>query len=128
MTYSALGVPSTQTLPLVKDSVSKAVKTQDGFTYCGAREYSITTNSSSNYSNVLGLNTTTNILTLGLPETALKHIDDYIIEIMVKLKDYPTVFATKTFTAHVTDCVVISVNKTVVDDQFYNVYTPQIQF
>jgi hypothetical protein len=67
-----------------------------------------------------------NVLTLGLSATALKDIGNYTIEIMVKLTDYPTVYTTTTFKAHVTDCIVTSLNKTVVDGQFYNVYTPQI--
>ena len=113
MTYSALGVPRTQTLA-VKDSVSE--KVGDGFTYCGAREYAIATTPSSYYTKVLSFDTSTNVFTLGLPATALTDIGFYTIEITVKLKLYPTITKTATFIAHVTDCVVTSLVKTLVTD------------
>ena len=75
----------TQTLA-VKDSVSEAVGNSDGFTYCGAREYAITTTPSSYYTKVLSFDTSTNVFTLGLPATALTDIGSYTIEITVKLK------------------------------------------
>ena len=89
MTYSALGVPFTQTLA-VKDSVSLLAGNRDGFTYCGAREYAIATTPSSYFTKVLSLDSSTKILTLGLPETALTDIGSYTIEIIIKLKDYPS--------------------------------------
>jgi len=67
MTYSVSAVPSTQTLPVVKDSVSRLAGNKNGFDYCGAREYSITAAAPSNYANVLDLDTSTNIITVGLP-------------------------------------------------------------
>lgn len=76
MTYSALGLPSNQTLTL-KDSISIAVGKKDGFTYCGAREYAISTNPPTYYSNVLQL--AGNVLTLGLPTSTLADIGDYEI-------------------------------------------------
>ena len=63
-----------------------------------------------------------------MPATALTDIGKYTIEIMVKLTDYPIVFAKTIFTAYVTDCVIILLKKTPVEGQSYNVYTPQIQF
>jgi len=112
----------------VNDTVSLLAGNLDGFTYCGAREYAITNSPSSYYTAVLGLDTSTNILTLGLPATAVTDIGSYMIVIMVKLKDYPTITETTTFLVHVIDCVVNSLVKPSVNDQLYNIYNPQIQF
>ena len=79
MTYSALGVPRTQTLPAVTDSVSKVAGNKNGFYYCGSREYSVTAANPSNYVNVLSLDKGTDVLTLGLPATALTDIGSYTI-------------------------------------------------
>ena len=128
MTYSALGVPRTQTLPAVTDSVSKVAGNKNGFNYCGSREYSVTAATPSNYVNVLSLDKGTNAFTLGLPQTTQQYVGVYTIEIMLKLTEYPTIIATKTFTVQVTDCVVTSLAKTSVIDQKYNIYTPDTQF
>ena len=37
MTHSVFGVPNTQTLSAVKDSVSKVAGDKHGYTHCGAR-------------------------------------------------------------------------------------------
>ena len=65
MTHSVFGVSSTQTLSAVKDSVSKVAGNKSGYDSCGAREYFISTTPSSYYSNVLSLDTSTNVITLG---------------------------------------------------------------
>ena len=128
MTHSVFGASSTQTLPAVKDSVSLVAGDFGGFTHCGAREYYISTTPASYYDKVISLDTTTNVLTLGLPATALTDVNDYTIEVTVRLVDYPTVTNTATLTAHVTDCQVTSLTRAVVSDQYYDVYTPEIQF
>ena len=129
MYHSALGTPATQTLPvIVQDSVSKVAGNQNGYDHCGLRVYSISTLPTTVYSNVLSLNSANNELTLGLVSTGLSDIKTYAIEITIKLQAYPTVTATATFTAHVTDCVVLSLAITPVADQAYNIYTPQISF
>ena len=44
------------------------------------------------------------------------------------LTNYPTVTTTATFNAYVTDCVLTTLTTTPVNDQYYDIYTPQIQF
>ena len=124
MTHSVFGASSTQTLLAVQDSVSKVVGNFDGFTHCGAREYFISTTPSTNYDKVLSLDTSTNLLTLGLPATALIDVNSYAIEITMRLVNYPTIIKTATFTATVTSCVVTSLAKTAVSSQYYDIYTP----
>ena len=128
MTHSVFGVSSTQTLPAVKDSVSKIAGDLGGFTHCGAREYYISTNPASYYDKVISLDTTTSVLTLGQSTTALTDVNTYTIQIKIRLVNYPTVTKTATLTAHVTNCQVTSLTKTTVSDQYYDIYTPQIQF
>ena len=91
MTHSVFGISSTQTLSAVKDSVSKVAGNKNGYDYCGAREYFISTTPSSYYSNVLSLDTTTNILTLGLPPTALTDVGTYTILVTMRLTIYPSI-------------------------------------
>lgn len=91
MIYNLLGASSTQVLPAVKDSVSKVEGNQDGYDYCGARDYAIATATPSNYANVITFDANTKVLTLGLPETKSVDVGDYTIEIIVKLKEYPTI-------------------------------------
>ena len=79
MTHSVLGVSATQTLPVVKDFVSKVVGNFDGVTHCGERVYSIGKVTPSNYANVLSLKTSTNVITLGLPSTTMADVGDYTI-------------------------------------------------
>jgi len=124
MTHSVFGASSTQTLPAVKDSVSKVVGNFDGFTHCGAREFFISTTPPTYYDRVLSLDTSTNVLTLGLPATDLTDVKSYAIEITIRLANYPTITKTATFTATVTSCVVTSLAKTAVSSQYYNIYTP----
>ena len=127
MTHSVFGASSTQTLSAVQDSVSKVAGLKNGYDYCGAREYFIT-NTLSYYANVLSLDTSTNVLTLGQSTTALTDVNTYTIQIKIRLVNYPTVTKTATLTAHVTSCQVTSLTKTTVSDQYYDIYTPQIQF
>ena len=124
MTHSVFGASSTQTLLAVKDSVSKVAGDLGGFTHCGAREYFISTIPSTYYDKVLSLNTSTNVLTLGLPVTALTDVNSYAIEITMRLVNYPTITKKATFTATVTSCVVTSLAKTAVSSQYYDIYTP----
>ena len=128
MTHSVFGASSTQTLSAVQDSVSKVAGLKNGYDYCGAREYYISTTPSSYYEKVLSLDTSTNVLTLGLSTTALTDVNTYSILITMRLVNYPTVTKTATLTAHVTNCQVTSLTKTTVSDQYYDIYTPQIQF
>ena len=128
MTHSVFGISSTQTLSAVKDSVSKVAGNKNGYDYCGAREYFISTTPSSYYSNVLSLDTSTNVITLGLPATALTHVGTYTIVITMRLVNFPTTIKTATLTASVTNCVVTSLTKTAISAQYYNIYTPEIHF
>ena len=121
MTHTVFGASVTQSLPAVKDSVSYTAG--NGSSYCGEREFTITAATPSKYDNVLSLDKSTNVLTLGLPATALKDLGTYKIEIAVKLKDYPAVMKKTTFTVLVTDCVVTSFEKTFVRGQKYNINT-----
>ena len=68
------------------------------------------------------------MLTLGLPETNITEVNTYTIQITIRLVEYPTITATSTFKAHVTNCQVTSLMKTAVIAQYYNIYTPPIQF
>jgi len=76
----------------------------DGYTYCGAREYYISTTPSSYYVKVLSLDTFANELILGLPATTLTDVNTYTIQVTVRLASYPTVTKTASFTASVTNC------------------------
>ena len=128
MTHSVFGVSSTQTLSAVKDSVSKVAGNKNGYDYCGAREYFISTTPSSYYSNVLSLDTSTNVITLGLVPTALSDVGTYTIMITMRLVNFQTITKTATFIASVTNCVVTSLTKTAISAQYYDIYTPNIQF
>ena len=66
--------------------MSKVAGDQQGYSFCGAREYAIATGYPSSYAKVLSLDTSTNVLTLGLAGTTLSDVGDYTIEITVKLK------------------------------------------
>ena len=124
MTHSVFGISVTQTLFSVKDSISKVAGSKNGFDFCGAREYYISTAPSSYYVKVLSLDTSTNILTLGLPDTALTDVNTYTIQITVRLTNYPTITETATFKAFVTDCQVTSLARTALSAQYYDIYTP----
>ena len=100
----------------------------NGFDHCGDRVFDITTVPSSYYDQFLDLDPSTEVLTLGLPATALTDVGSYTIEITMWLVSYPTVTTTTTFTAYVTDCVVTALTTTPVVAQNYDVFTPQIQF
>ena len=128
MTFSVFGTPDTQTLPTIHDSVSKIAGNNDGFTHCGSRQWAITTTPTSYYSNYLSLDTSTDVLTLGLTGTTHSDVNSYTIEVTTSLTSYPGVTASATFTATVTDCVVTALSMTAVTAQSYNVYTPSITF
>ena len=108
--------------------MSKVAGNLDGFGHCGDRSFSITTTPTSYYEKVLSLDSSTNILTLGVAATGLTDVKTYTIVVKMWLVNYATVSTTATFTASVTNCVVTGLSTTAVASQSYNIYTPQIQF
>lgn len=65
MSRSVKQMPSSQKLVKPQDSVSQSYGNLDGFTYCGPREFQITTEPSSIYSNFLNLDHTFDTFTYG---------------------------------------------------------------
>lgn len=130
MTMPVLGASDVLILDpnAVSDSVSLLAGNQDGYSHCGDRVFSITANSDASYTDVLELDVVTHTLTLGLAGTTFGHEGDYSIEIEMRLKDYPTVKTTATFTASVTACEIETLTPTSIDSEYYDVYTPSISF
>ena len=63
-----------------------------------------------------------------MPGTTFGHENAYSIEITVTLQDHPTITTTATFTATVSPCEVSTLTPTTIASQYYDVYTPLIQF
>jgi hypothetical protein len=112
MSHSVFGASSTQTLSDVKDSVSKVAGNQNGFDYCGQRDFVIATIPSSYFSKVLAFDSSTKMIILGLPVTTKSDVKSYTIAIKIWLTNYPTVTTTATFYAHVTDCELTALTTT----------------
>lgn len=101
MTYTLFEASETQILPDLMDTVSQLAGNQDGFSFCGARQYSISTTPASSYSNVLELDAVTKTLTLGLAGSTYGDENDYTIEITVALASDTLIKTTASFTASV---------------------------
>lgn len=126
MHRSVKQTPAWQKLLDPTDSVSRNYGNQDGFQYCGLREFEIKTLPTTYYSNFLNLDPATNTLTYGTQSQA--DVGVYDLEIRAYLVDYPNVELVKPFRVEIIWCQVTDLDLTPVPKQVYDVYTPAIQF
>ena len=102
MSRSVKQMPSSQKLVKPQDSVSQSYGNLDGFTYCGPREFQITTEPSSIYSNFLNLDSTFDTFTYG--SNLQSDVGVYDLKMRVYLLNYPDVELEKTFKVEIIWC------------------------